>query len=252
MLEFSSATLWGVIMQAVGFGVVMPLYYLLDLLFSSDDPKSLGLTDPARLHAIVPAFGLSFILPSSLQTLPVSADLRQILIAAWQPFPIYFGVLLWAFSQVVKRITITGGTRVNKSEADRQALDSAYGFAIAVGALTHWATISVILAATFAQDFLPAGVAEHLTPAKVFVPYAVHWYGPGTLASTMLQFLHYDQYIGAAAGLVWAATLANRAGVWSLNVEGIRRIVRDVLIMGPPSAVISLLWERDDAVLGSQ
>lgn len=239
-------------MQGTGYGLTMPIYYLVDLLFSSSDAQGVGLTDPTRLYAIIPAFALGFIIPSALQTLPAPRDLHQILLAAWQPFPIYFGVLLWVFSNIVKKIAITGSVGTKKSVTDRNALDHAYGFAIGIGALTHWVTLGVIVAAAFAPDLFPAGIAERLTLANVFVPHALRYYGPATVASAMLQFLHYDQYIGAAAGLVWAATLAKRAGVWSPNKKGIRRILRDVLVLGPPSAVISLLRSRDEAVLGSQ
>lgn len=56
----------------------------------------------------------------------------------------------------------------------------------------------------------------------------MHWYGEGTVATTIMQFLHFDQYIGAAAGLVWLA-----------NVEGFRSIVREVLILDLPAGHVS-------------
>ena len=237
-------------MQVVGYGVVMPLYCLLDLVFSSSGPGSAGLTDPARLHAIVPAVGLGFVFPSVLQALPLGQDPHQKLLAVWQAFPIYVGYLGWMFSQAIKR-TVPTATNKKKSAVDKEALDHAWGFAISVGAVTHWATMGVIAAATFYPGLFPAGVADSFTFANVFVPHPPRWYGTVTIASTMMQFLHYDLYVGAGATLVWAATQANRAGALSLDVGGIAQIARDVLVLGPVSAAVSLLRSRDQAVLVS-
>ncbi|KAM0414706.1 hypothetical protein ACHAPT_013445 [Fusarium lateritium] len=235
MIRF--ATLWAVLMQIIGYGVVMPIYCILDLLFSSSD---MALVNPEKLHAIIPAFAFGFFIPSALQTLPTSRDMHQILLAIWQAFPIHVGLLHWGFSYLVK-----------PRGSSKLAVNHAYSFAVRVGAITHWVTIALIVSAKVVPGLFPADVAEQLTFSNVFIPTALHWYGPKTIASAVFHFLQYDLYIGAVAGLVWAATHAHVAGIWECNLGGIGWILRDVLVLGLPSAVISLLWKRNAAVFGA-
>ncbi|KAF4983205.1 hypothetical protein FDECE_17354 [Fusarium decemcellulare] len=186
----NSATLWAIIMQVVGYGIVMPIYYILDLLFSSTD---MTLASPDTLYAIIPAFVLGFFVPSALQTLPTSRDVHQIFLAFWQAFPIHVGFLLWAFSYIVKPAQ-PSNLPGKKASLDKQAISHAYGFAVTIGAITHWATIALILCVTAAPEVFPSGVAEHLSFSSVFIPTPLHWSGPATITSATMHFLQTSYY----------------------------------------------------------
>lgn len=109
-----------------------------------------------------PAFALGLTLPPALQILPIGEDLHLILLAIWQPSSLYVGMVLWLLSLVVKHIAPTR-SRGKRSKVDKEGLDHAYSFEITVGALTNWDTLGTTLAAKFAPDLFPRGVAEHLT-----------------------------------------------------------------------------------------
>lgn len=240
-----SATIWMMAMQVVGYGATMPLYYILDLLFSSHEPADLTVQSAWKLrsNAIILAVALGYVLPSGLQLMPVSEDLHQIFLAVWQPFPVYVAVFFWFFSQTSQPFASSAPKR--ETTTDVQGIRRIYTLATTVGALTHWCTI--LLVAFRSSIFSPA-TAERLSLYNVFVPHPVHWYGPSTIAQASMQFIQWDLYCGGLAGLVWAATLAHRAGVWDLGLKGVGEVARDALIMGMPSAVLRLLLKRDMGV----
>jgi hypothetical protein len=233
-------------MQAVGFGVTMPAYYILDLVFSSHEPAHLAIRDARKLDSkvFVPAIALGYLLPSALQLLPVSEDLHQILLAVWQPFPIYVVTFFWLFSRGSPSSQLAKKTTTKK---DVEGIRHIYSFGITVGMVTHWTTILLVF---FRPSIFNAVISERLSFTNVFVPHPVHWHGPSTIAQASMQFLQWDLYCGGTAGLVWAATLAQRAGAWELGVKGIAEVVKDAVIMGMPSTVLNLLQKRDMAVMG--
>lgn len=239
-------------MQAVGFAVIVPVFYILDLVLSASKPQAAALRSPERLFTVIPAFGLGYILPSILQALPLERDVHQLLVVVWQFVPLYVALLLPLFAGVFKRLSVgQTGAAHDRRRFDRDALQSAYGFAIAVGAMTQWAALSAILVARLAPHLLPGSsdVAERLTFANVFVPDPPHGYGPTTISDASRHFLLYDQYLGSAAGLVWAVARAARAGIFTGSVADLREIVKDVVFLGPQSAVVSLMWKTDEALL---
>ena len=228
------------------------MYLAIDLLFSSTQPQDLFLRDPSQFDAIAPAMALGFGLPTALPLLPVSTDLRQIFVAAWQPFPVYLSVALSVFSDMFKKMNTVTGKANDKPTVNKQAVGSAYRFATAVSATFHWTVIAVIAAAAVKPDLFPNGVAAQLTFTNVFVPHPVHWYGPATIPTATMQFFQYDQYISTAAAFVWAATMANRAGVWSWSVGDVTEFARNTVAMGPAAAVLALVWKRDVAVFSAR
>ena len=236
-------------MQAIGFAVIIPVYYILDLVLSSSKPLNAKLRDPAQLFTVIPAFGLGYMLPSILQVVPFERDMHQMFIVVWQFVPLYVGLLLPLFSGVFKRLSVGQSGADEKSRFDRDALQSAYGFAIAMGALTQWITISTVVAAQLMPQLFPDGIAERLSFQSVFVPDAPHNYGPTTIAEASRHFLLYDQYLGSAAGLVWAITNASRAGIFKGTFGDFREIIKDIVFLGPQSAVISLMWKTDEVLL---
>ena len=106
--------------------------------------------------------------------------------------------------------------------------------------------------------FNPA-IVPSLHPARVF------WPPPPTsvlkvacFADGMHIFLQYDELIGFIAALVWALAL-NRNGHGNstkaaFGPAGWLRLLAKVaaitLVAGPGSAMVALVWERDEYVLG--
>lgn len=229
-------------MQAFGYGVVMPLYYVVDLLSSSHSPPDLRLRSPSKLQSsvFIPAVTLGYVLPSGLQILHLSEDLHQIFLALWQPFPIYVVFFFVLFAKVHPVTQLSPGEQ--RARSDLEGINQIHTFSIAVGALTHWATIMI----TFLWPYLfSSGLVQQPAILDIFVPHGVHWYGPCSVAQASMQFLQWDYYCGASAGVVWAMTLSHQAGVFEFGVLGLGEVIRDIIVFGMPSTVLKILWKRD-------
>ncbi|KAF4122105.1 hypothetical protein GMORB2_7698 [Geosmithia morbida] len=234
-----------------GYAVAFPIFAIAHLVFSPTDAQSLSLRDPSRLTVVVPAILLGYLVPTLLQLLPLEDYSHQTAIAIWQPFPVYTFVLSWAFSHTAQRLTLTTGGAPDKNDTDRNAVDTAYDFVLAVGAISHWATIASIVAVSVQPELFPPSVAESLTLAKVFVPKPIRSYGPASLPEICKQFLQWDYIFGSAASLIWAASLAARVGAWSFSPAGTVSILRYIVIYGPSAAAAALMKRRDAVVYGA-
>lgn len=235
-------------MQVLGYGVTTPAYYILDLIFSSHNASDFQVRSPSKLQpkVFIPAITLGYVLPSALQLLPVSEDLHQIFLAIWQPFPIYVVFFLWLFSQISPAPTPQAGKEKSKKNLD--SINHIFSLAITTGLQIHW--ITTILIPIFRSYIFDLATAERLSFSNVLVPHGVHWYGAATIAQASMQFLQWDLYCGGLAGLVWATTLAQRAGAWEFGLQGVWVVLKDVVIMGIPCAALKMLCRRDSAVMG--
>ena len=245
-LIMNRATTWMIAMQAFGYGVVMPVYYITDLLLSSHSPPDLRPRSPSKLQSrvFIPAIALGYVLPSGLQLLHVSEDLHQIFLALWQPFPIYVVFFFQIFAKMHPLTPSPLGKQ--KAKSDLEGINQIYTFSIAFGALTHWATIII----TFLWPYLSSGaLVQQPALLDTFIPHGVHWYGSCSIAQASIQFLQWDYYCGASAGVVWAVTLAHRAGVFEFGVLGLGEVIQDIIIFGMPSTVLKILWKRDAVMI---
>ncbi|KAJ3499934.1 hypothetical protein NM208_g17259 [Fusarium decemcellulare] len=252
---------WGLLLQMIGFGFVMPLFLVVHLLYTSKTSwsQAVHVRDPTSLHTVVPAFLLGYLLTSVLFVYPFSeGNVRQWSCVIWTVFPLNVIVLQTLFTNIVKRTSIGQDTWTPKTKLDRAALSHAYGFAWNVAVTGQMCTYAVLIAANIFPSIFPDGIAKTLTIENVFLPDAVpHSNRPMTdPASAMHNFLIYDLYGGSVATLIWAVHLllqvrpelksgAERAGL-------ARGVITSILLSGPGGAVIALMQHRDDSVLTAE
>jgi hypothetical protein len=237
--------------QALGFGVAMPLWCILYFVLPRPNPASADaarLRDPIQLHSVIPAFLLGFVFPSIITAYPYADPAwRQRANIFWQPFPAWVSLLLVVFTGVAKRTSIGQGLGRSSAQLSKDALDHAYGFAFGFAAVVQWITYSTIVAAYILPEELPSGVAARLTPETIFVPGSPHSFAPmESPGQATFDFLRYDMYTGSIALAIWAVTVAREAGVSGLSVF---ELLRDSVLVGPCAAAIRVLWKRDEVLL---
>lgn len=251
----SRTIFWGLAVQAVGFGVIMPIYCTLHLLLTANRPvlDAVLLRDHVQLRTVIPAFGLGYYLLSALMSYPFDdAGLRQILNAAWQGFPLHVVVLQLMFAFVTKRLSIGADANTPHAQLDRRALGSAYRFALIAGTLTQWLTYYVTFTSAIYSHLFPGDLAQSFTPDKVFLPGALHSSAPMKSAGAAIHdFLIYDQLAGSVAALLWATTLAGRSAKVSMSVATVVGVLRNCVLVGPGGAVVMMMMQRDDSVLSA-
>jgi hypothetical protein len=250
--------LWGMAVQLLGFGVVMPFYCLLHLVLDSSLPsaaQAIRLRDRVQLQVIIPAVALGFFLPTLLAIYPFeSNDVRQRCVALWQAFPIYVGVFQLVFAGAVKRTSVSSGSQsfALPEKQDWGMLRSVYRYGLTYALATQIMVGAALFLAAVRPDLLPQSVASRLTFSNVFVPSSPHSFDRMTSpAAAMHAFLQYDQYVAAAALLLWAATLLRRAG-GVIDGSLLFATAKDCVVYGPVGAAMCLLRRRDEMLVAAR
>lgn len=239
----------------------MPLYGILHLFITSRSrgrSSIVRLSDPVRLLAVIPALIPGFFLVAVLASLPFQGTfLGSILDTSFRCFPIL--VAFWQFlaTKAVRRLAVGQYQDYTEAERDTVALGHVYDFTRSIAVLAQGIPIGVIAVARFFPGSLFDGVAEKLTFANVFLPSLLHAEEPwASAAKTMHDFFIYNQLIGSTAAIVWAATLFHLERSASPSkrkvTEVVMSITREVALGGPAGALIWLLRERDEEVLGAE
>lgn len=249
------------LIQAFSYANVMPLYGILHLYITSrsrGQSSLVRLRDPARLLAVIPALIPGFFLVAVLVSLPFEGTfLRSLLDTNFRCFPIL--VAFWQFlaTKVLRRLAVGQYQGYTEAECDTVALGHVYDFTRSIAVLAQVVPFGVIAVARIFPLTLFEGVAEKLTFANVFLPNLLHadetW---ASAAKTMHDFFIYNQLIGSTAAIVWAATLFHLERPASPSKKNVAEIVmsitREIAFAGPAGALIWLLRERDEEVLGAE
>lgn len=264
----SSVTIAGLLMQNLGFGLVVPLWLFLHLAASSTikSPTAAALTasNPLPLLTLPLSTVLAFLLPNLLMSLSpphrFSPDnsTKQLYVAISQFWPI-----LISTSQIILPVAISATTPgINAlSEHDKKVkslkyLRRCYIFAFASATLSHIVAVSIpLLAYLFPTLYSPSYLSQ-LQLSNVFVPKSP--LPPiqriSTFADGVLTFLQWDSLIGSLAVLVWALTLglqAQRTRLWAFEwLESFMKVAALVCVSGPVGAAVVVIWERDEMVFG--
>ncbi|KPM44925.1 hypothetical protein AK830_g1612 [Neonectria ditissima] len=251
---------WGFAMQALGYGIVAPVFFALHLAVTSrlNLSDTVRLRDPTSLHTVVPAFLLGYVLLCCALAYPFShSHARQWANAVWQTFPLH--VLAWQalFTGIVKRTSLGQDAFTAGAQLDRAALSHAYGFAWNVAVTGQLCTAGVLLTSAVFPGLYPAGVARSLTLGSVFGPGLPHSSTPMVSpAAAIHEFFKYDLYVGSAVTLVWAVYLLSQVRpVLSTSEERgnlARGIMTSLILSGPGGAVVALLQHRDETVLAAE
>ena len=271
-LPWHSLSVWGILMQALGFTVVVPLYLALYMwtspaILGGADRNSPGspsdLLVPVReLQALPISSILGYVLPAILQGLPspavTSYETHQVFMSVWQGFPVVTGVLQPAVRSLLSRL-LPSTTTEYQSSAERRAhvlgrLRAVYAFAILCAAIPHIGAWTLSLSSVLFPAIFNPAVALHLHPRRVFLPPApnssrkVSGMGEG-----LLVILLYDEYIGSLATTLWAIsvnqTSSTRAHTWSAWSSLVAKTAGLAIVAGPCAPMIWLLWERDERAL---
>ena len=164
----------------------------------------------------------------------LSYDTKQIIMSAWQIFPVW--VAQWQFGQSsVLKVS-------NKYQS--QLLRATYIMLILIGSSAHVSALYTSISATLVDSASPLHIMN------VWVPRI--WNRDGrvsTIAEGSHLLLQYDLSLGVTSFMVWVATLYRRAPASACPVPLPVKIAVFITILGPGATAAILLWSRDVRVL---
>ena len=243
------------IFQLVTVTIVSPIYVALEVSQGHTNPTFNDLAiDPRDLDAIPWGTTISFVLPTLGMVVPLlnlaSAELNYLLIALWQPFPLYQTLIHPLLRSSYPDRSRNGRVSTNGYE---KSLGKSYGFILKLCAGTHL----FVLGAAFlsqASDSIPSiSLSEMLIPTSLSNPPTLATLSPPVSAlssrAVVTNFLKWDIYCACAAFSIWAGYHAYHAekGANLLNIA--LRIVLWTAVGGPIAPAAVLLWDRDVAAL---
>ncbi|KAL4813850.1 hypothetical protein BDW67DRAFT_192625 [Aspergillus spinulosporus] len=251
---------FGLIAQVMTFAFSAPLYFAIHLFTSATAvrPTAENIRVPRAVLNVIPlVFVIGYMVPSGLLLLPVSeqvtADLKQIFIALWQPWPAYVSILLTVVHVFFSPFT-RNDDNVEGGRATLRSLRWVYAFAFTNTALAHIIAWVIPLSTVAAPGLFKE---EYLHPLHPLVVYDIPkpWEAPVLVESVgagVHAFLRWDYLIGSTGVLIWALSLYRaghrvvygQAGCVGLLVK----VAALTVLTGPVGAAVELMWERDELV----
>jgi hypothetical protein len=261
-----SSVLLGLAAQVLTFAFAAPMYGFLHLLTArtANKPNAEDMRIPyAVLKALPAAFFIGNTIPSLAMTLPLSdritPDVKQILIAAWQPWPAYTAILVTAANFILGSCMKADQSAAGKRKSNG-AIRYIYAFAFGTTAVAHIIAVTIPVTTLLVPKLFNAKLAAELHPFKVLET-PLPWTAPVATISTLGQgvhaFLRWDYIIGTTGVLVWAFTLHQKAHRFlerdsSASLFGLlSRTASLVAVAGPVAAAVELMWEREELVLAT-
>lgn len=268
MREISSVHL-GLAAQVVTFAFATPTYGLLHLLTSStaSTPSRDNMHIPYAVLASLPlVYLVGNAVPSVAMALPFSdvntVDVKQILTAAWQPWPAYVALGLTGAHLLFGSLISSGDARTpDGRKKSAAALRFIYAMAFGNAAVPHLIAATVTIGTVVAPGLFRPAMVQALHPSKV-LELALPWSASpvakvASVGDGAHIFLRWDYTIGTAALLLWATVLHARAHrhyegrcVDAVSLAG--RIAILTALAGPAAAAVELMWEREELVLQSE
>lgn len=246
----ATPSLWAVLYQLRGMGLVAPLYFASSTYISSGipyfSPSSRTLPE-STARAILPALVLGFVVPTIMLFFPLADALntRQIFIALWQPAPVYVVILTQIFSRAIKSIGSSTPAKTNSAPAERKPnrdithLKTLYAVVGCVSACFH---VALLLSwAALGTNF----ITKAFIPSDAFAQVA-------TLADGVFIFFQNDFLLVAAATLLWCL-----ASMWDLYRIGVSNVSWQVALAGMvlgsvaigPGATAAAVWYWREEVM---
>ncbi|EKM51249.1 uncharacterized protein PHACADRAFT_263292 [Phanerochaete carnosa HHB-10118-sp] len=232
--------------QLITAGVVLPLYFALHICEVPPVPGTRKMYSATRVRMLFPAIALGFLLPSAFLFLfsagdAASLDRKQIIAAAWQPFPVYVAA--------VYRL-LCGSTSYMPTEASEDTstqlrtfphLRNVYMSSGLLSMLAHWAIlVPSLLTTDAAYSFV-----------HVFVPYPLHSYlgvTPSTLPSYRLSIrllFQNDWLTTMVAAFIFFGYIrldTQKLGNWMLHVA------KWTVLGGPGAAMAWAAVDREEHI----
>ncbi|KAK2596641.1 hypothetical protein QQS21_006262 [Conoideocrella luteorostrata] len=252
----------GIVAQLLTFAFAAPLYGYLHLTraATASKPNSKNMRIPHGVIKAIPhVFTVGMLVPSMLMIAPLSEivtyDLKQILVAIWQPWPAYVAILLVLAHYTVGGFFSDVDTPANNRKI-RSSLRYVYAFAFANTAISHIITWSVSLATAVVPGIFQEKYADVLHPRRVFETF-LPWTSPALKVATVGQgvqvFLRWDYLIGSAGVLIWSISLyrsAHRAANVKVGLlELATKVIALSALSSPVGAAVELMWEREELFL---
>ncbi|KAH7041181.1 uncharacterized protein B0I36DRAFT_344806 [Microdochium trichocladiopsis] len=272
----------GLAMQLLTYTFIAPIWLSLHLLISPVAKLRNGDGEAARKSlfvllwdmALLPAaITITYLVPSTVMNMPslasMSASAHYKWIAAWQLFPLWTVLVLYALHAVLYTAI---GSLLPRDEEDKPttlgkgytvAVSGVYEFVTTVTTMTHLPVVILSVlpdsARSLIAGYIPryAAFINSATFSKVFVPYWITnipkinptGYVSGDLAVPAKNFLQWDVYVGSIPFVLWALYLHQRT-VKNPSLPGALALTAKWFVLGGPlCAVAALLKERDNVVL---
>jgi hypothetical protein len=243
-------SVWGVLYQLRGIGVIAPIYFAVSTYISSPityfAPSSRNLA-PSTAKAILLAVLVGYVLPSMMLFLPLenAPVARQFFIALWQPVPVYVVILTEIFSRIIKHVEQSKSmtpSADSKLNLDLPSLQVLYAVTGCIAACFHFALLAGWIVS--GGNFL----------AKVFIP--VDSFGQvSSLADGIFIFFQNDFLLVAAASLLWCWS-----SMWDLYRMGISNVSIWAALAGlmlgsvavGPGATVAAVWYWREGILSQR
>lgn len=240
----------------------MPVYAGLQLIFSvtAARPNAENIRVPRAVLNFIPfAYVIGYHVPTLLMVAPlndsITPDLKQIIIAIWQPWPAYISLLTIAASLLFSPF-VSNDNNVEGGRATLSSLRKVYAFAFANAAITHQIKVILPLATLAEPRFFQEKFLRALHPAAIFetpLPWAKPTLQVPDLGTGIHYFLRWDCVFGTLGLLLWTLTLHRNAHRAILGKAGCLGLLVKVALLtavaGTVGAAVELMWERDELVI---
>ncbi|KAF7194968.1 Epoxide hydrolase ascI [Pseudocercospora fuligena] len=252
----SYITIYGLLFQLGGIGVIGPAYLALNLYLSPipSDPKpsNIAISDLAYLRAVPYALLTGFVLPTLAVALPypsiISMDTKIAALVFWQAFPLWTSISTYLF----KAFFPTELALPADGKKQLPLLRKAYGLGLVLATTSHIAVVSLSMGSIVAPALFRAGVLDDLKLASIFLP-TFSMEKIASVGEGGLKFLQWDYAIISLSQIIWAVaqtSKVDRKGLgFSVGNGWIDAALRSA-VFGPLGAALTLVWERDEIVLG--
>lgn len=201
---------------------------------------------------------LGFVIPTIIICLPypsvLGLDAKTAAILIWQIFPILvyidLAVIQWLFSSM-------SSFKPKSASVQLPLLRKAYAFGLIFAIASHFATFSLSLASVLSPRMFNSISVQQLSPWTLFIP-SPYTAKVATAAEGVLNLMQWDYYIGSLAHIIWALAVTAPVrkygkGMSDFSVGNVYvDVVSRTVVLGPMAAVLTLVWERDEVVLGAR
>ncbi|KAK9427648.1 hypothetical protein V1505DRAFT_21404 [Lipomyces doorenjongii] len=259
----SFTTVYGLLIQTMGFALAGPLYLLIHLSTSPTvTSKSSGIAiDKSDLRALPLSVVTGFILPSMLMALNASSTFnthgKVVTILLWQFFPVWCSIALWVWKAVLDSSHL-GSLYSWSSATPRTYLRLVYIVTLSIAALAYSATMTLSISAYLFPGLFAPESSDLIMFGHLFVPTSPF---SATQAPSVVQgaywFMQWDFIVSSIAYIIWAFTLKTAAikqhsGSELSWVTALWQILLRTVLLGPMAAALTFVWERDEIVLSNE
>lgn len=152
----------------------------------------------------------------------------------------------------MQRVVIGKATSVVTKKQTVDSMRTVYAIMLTAAVVTRISTWTILDSAVLFPSIFTPDVAHLLTPSAVLKPVAATpLVKMPSIVAGALQFLQYDEMVGAAAMMLWSSALYLNAtekgglGGWiSLVIKG---MVIEALA-GPQGFAVAAVWARDEII----